>query len=85
MGHSAFECKEVPIMTPEGTTEDCKVILRNDAPQEGALPSPQYKEVILKGAVEAGLPDSYIKLLSNQSDNGYQGHLDFRKIDDNWH
>lgn len=45
------------------------------SPELEGLPSPQYLEVIVKGAEESGLPEDYRKQLSQQPHNGYQGEV----------
>ena len=38
-------------------------------------PSPAYKNVIINGAKEVGLPENYIQYLRSFEDNGYKGAI----------
>ncbi len=49
---------------------------RMTAVGKDALPSINYKNVILSGARENHLPDSYISKLEKIEDNGYHGHVE---------
>ena len=40
------------------------------------LTSPQYKNVIITGAKETGLPKEYMDFLNGVKDNGYDGHVE---------
>ena len=42
---------------------------------EDGRPSPQYKDVILRGAKGLMLPEEYIQFLESLPDNGYQGDV----------
>lgn len=41
------------------------------------LPSIPYKETIVKGALQCGLPQDYISMLENIKDNGYHGEVNY--------
>lgn len=41
------------------------------------LPSIPYKETIVKGALQCGLPQDYISMLENIKDNGYYGEVNY--------
>jgi len=45
-----------------------------DKSQPG-LPSLPYKEMIIKGATQCGLPRDYITVLETVTDNGYHGEV----------
>ncbi len=38
-----------------------------------SIPSPYYLDVILRGAVQSGLPEGYIQKLRGTEHNGYTG------------
>lgn len=40
------------------------------------LTSPQYKNVVVTGAKEVGLPEDYMKFLNDFKHNGYDGHVE---------
>ena len=42
------------------------------------LPSKVYKNVLLIGAKEHGMPGFYIEKLQNHPDNGYDGEVDVK-------
>lgn len=48
-------------------------------------PSTNYKNVILKGAREHGLPDDYIFKLEAIEDNGYDQHFNINHPDEPLH
>ena len=61
---------------PCGSSLSVIVILPEDPVQEGALPSPAYKQVIVDGAIACRLPQDYVDKLTNMPDNGYQDQID---------
>ncbi|XP_015510107.2 gamma-glutamylcyclotransferase [Neodiprion pinetum] len=74
--------KIVDIETPNGSFLKCKVYQQCNNPQEhltGNLlpqdrrPSAAYRDTILKGARESGIPSDYIKFLETFPHNGYLG------------
>jgi gamma-glutamylcyclotransferase len=66
---------QVNVTTLEGKQLCCEsyYMLRRGSPDR--RPSPHYLEVILRGAVQHGLPDSYIEGLRKIEHNGYAGPL----------
>ena len=42
---------------------------------EDKRPSPQYLDVIIRGAIQHRLPESYITKLKNIKHNDYSGHV----------
>jgi hypothetical protein len=38
-------------------------------------PSPHYKDVLVKGAQQNSIPQTYIEFLQNIEDNGYSGDI----------
>lgn len=42
------------------------------------LPSIPYKDTIVKGALQCGLPQDYVLMLQDIKDNGYHGEVDYR-------
>ncbi|XP_013405270.1 gamma-glutamylcyclotransferase [Lingula anatina] len=68
---------EVQVTCEDGSILECRTyeLLR---PLERGLgpPSPQYKNVIVSGARQNGLPQDYIAQLEAIEDNGYSGTLD---------
>jgi gamma-glutamylcyclotransferase len=69
----AYRRIAVQVETPAGDLVTCRsyqVVSPNHA---GFLPSPAYKETILRGAEELGLPAHYMQRLREVPDNGVQG------------
>ncbi|XP_033207643.1 gamma-glutamylcyclotransferase-like isoform X2 [Belonocnema kinseyi] len=76
---------KVSVKTPEGQILDCRSYQQCNNPEkhinlkllpEERQPSPQYLNVILKGARENHLPTDYIQFLESISHNGYNGEID---------
>ncbi|XP_064613110.1 gamma-glutamylcyclotransferase-like [Liolophura sinensis] len=66
---------EVDVTTPDGDTYRSFCYQLGEIMDANGLPSPQYKDVIVRGARQAGLPEEYINLLKLKPDNGYSGHV----------
>ncbi|ESO90374.1 hypothetical protein LOTGIDRAFT_164301 [Lottia gigantea] len=67
-----------------GNTYNCLVFEMVNGDHPGEAPSPQYKDVIVRGAKRSGLPEHYIQFLESFQDNGYNGpHLLYQQIIDN--
>ena len=65
----------LPIETIDGETVQCETyIFKNN--NEPGLPSPHYKDIIVRGAKQHNLPPTYIKYLENIETNGYQGKVE---------
>lgn len=45
-----------------------------------SLPSIPYKETIIKGALQCGLPQDYISMLESIRDNGYNGEVNYEDM-----
>lgn len=71
---------------PEGKKVDCVAYQICDETRQKSLdahganliPSLRYKNVIIQGAKEHGLPEEYIKMLEGLADNGYNGDVDVK-------
>ena len=49
-----------------------------DTENNGKRPSLKYKGVIIKGALEHGMPQTYLDHLEAFADNGFNGHVDLK-------
>ncbi|CAL8135419.1 unnamed protein product [Orchesella dallaii] len=69
---------------PDGKKVNCMAYrIRDETRQksvlahgENLIPSLRYKNVIIQGAKEHGLPEEYVKFLEAVPDNGYNGDVD---------
>lgn len=69
---------------PEGKLVDCVAYQIVDSTRQKSIeehgpnliPSLRYKNVIITGAIEHGLPEEYVKQLEAIPDNGYNGDVD---------
>ena len=61
---------EVEVTTPDGEKHKCRAyqLLINNA--QDKRPSPQYLDVIIRGAKQNGLPQEYLEELENIEHNG---------------
>lgn len=66
---------EVDVTTTDGATYRSFSYQLGEIMDANGLPSPQYKDVIVRGAKQANLPAEYINLLKLKPDNGYSGHV----------
>lgn len=78
---------EITVDTPEGSSETCRVYILCDNPgplEQGqvttAAPSETYIKVIIKGAIESGLPDYYIQSLQAVQHNERHANPELAKI-----
>jgi gamma-glutamylcyclotransferase (GGCT)/AIG2-like uncharacterized protein YtfP len=69
----AYQRIRVDVVTPAGDTVSCRSYQVVDPDDEGFLPSPAYKETLLRGAGALGLPVAYVALLDALEDNGQDG------------
>ena len=58
-----------------GGKEVCRTYQLVEGGGGDALPSPQYMEVIIRGAKQAGLPPDYVNKLQGVQTNGYTGEV----------
>ncbi|KAK3086844.1 hypothetical protein FSP39_024363 [Pinctada imbricata] len=75
---SCYDRLEVTVSSKEGKTYTCRTYkMKQGIYQPGVdnRPSPQYKDVIVRGARQNGLPSEYITELAKIEDNGYSGHV----------
>ncbi|KAI4497969.1 hypothetical protein M0802_006793 [Mischocyttarus mexicanus] len=79
----------VDIETSTGAILKCRVYQQSKVPDNyikpmflpnERLPSPLYLEVIIKGAIESKLPDTYIKFLKMISHNGFKGKCELSSL-----
>lgn len=63
---------------PEGQQVTCRTYRMEKAGNStyDHRPSPQYKDVILRGAKHIQLPPHYLDYLHSIEDNGYQGSVE---------
>lgn len=66
----------VTVTTPgdPGTEYKCRTYQMMECIPD--LTSPQYKNVVVSGAKEVGLPEDYMKFLNDFKHNGYDGHVE---------
>jgi len=55
----------------------CRTYLMNKPVSDSNLPSPHYMHVIIQGAIEHSMPDSYVKKLQLIKHNQYQGRIKY--------
>ena len=66
----------VEVYTESNDKLTCFTYEQKDKSQPG-LPSFPYKDTIVKGASQCGLPQDYIVMLQNIKDNGYHDDVDY--------
>jgi gamma-glutamylcyclotransferase len=69
----AYRRIAVEVDTPAGDRVRCRSYQVVTPDREGFLPSPAYKQTILRGARALSLPPDYIARLEALADNGYEG------------
>lgn len=78
------ECGYDPITvvvdTADGRKLECRSYQVNAPLVDDRRPSLVYKNVILKGAMEHHLPETYIQQLRQIQDNGYNGPVDLTSL-----
>ncbi|GMS87161.1 hypothetical protein PENTCL1PPCAC_9336, partial [Pristionchus entomophagus] len=67
-----YDRKKVTIETKAGEIV-CRTYQMRDADGNENAPSPHYKLVIVRGAIEHDLPQAYMERLESVKDNGYRG------------
>ncbi|XP_041454585.1 uncharacterized protein LOC121407523 [Lytechinus variegatus] len=75
-----YRRKEVIVTSQDGTRHTCWTYSMIDF-QEGT-PSPQYMDVIRKGADQNSLPQHYLEWLRSIEDNGYSGQVEIMNLID---
>lgn len=66
----------VDVVTPDDRTLTCRTYLLGPhkvSSNWDLRPSPQYLDVIVKGAISCNLPEDYIAYLKQIETNGFQG------------
>ncbi|XP_048236367.1 gamma-glutamylcyclotransferase-like isoform X1 [Haliotis rufescens] len=71
-----YQRRTVTVTTPDGTTHTCRTYELDGEYDIAHSPSPQYKDVIVRGARQSGLPQAYISQLEAVEDNGYDGEVE---------
>ena len=68
----------VKVTTPDNEELVCRsyYLLKRDSPDK--RPSPQYMDVIIRGAIENKLPSDYVEFLKNIEHNGYEGEVEVK-------
>lgn len=69
----AYRRLMVEVTTPAGDRVRCRSYQVVTPEPDGFLPSPAYKETILRGARALGLPEAYLARLEARADNGREG------------
>jgi len=67
----------VKVCTEGNDQLTCFTYEKRNKSQPG-LPSIPYKETIVKGALQCGLPEEYIIMIKNIKDNGYHGEVNYK-------
>nr|XP_022340134.1 gamma-glutamylcyclotransferase-like isoform X2 [Crassostrea virginica] len=73
-----YDAINVDIVTPENQTYCCRTYVMQEAyinSQYDDRPSPHYKDVLVKGALQNSIPHNYIEYLKKVEDNGYSGDI----------
>lgn len=70
-----YEPVEVDVQTEEGETIHCRSYHLLKRRYKDKRPSPQYLDVILRGAVQHKLPEYYVQKLRAIEHNGYDGNV----------
>ncbi|XP_048731862.2 gamma-glutamylcyclotransferase-like [Ostrea edulis] len=72
-----YDAISVDIITPDNKTySDCRTYVMQKSyitDKFDNRPSPHYKDVLVKGAQQNHIPQTYIEFLQNIEDNGYSG------------
>ncbi|MFA7249425.1 MAG: gamma-glutamylcyclotransferase [Dehalococcoidia bacterium] len=69
----AYRRVTVEVTTPAGDVVRCRSYAVADPHPEGYLPSPAYRDTLVRGAQGIGLPEAYIARLAAIPDNGRAG------------
>jgi len=69
----AYRRMTAEVTTPAGDLVRCRTYQVVAPDRGGFLPSPAYRDTIVTGAIEVGLPEPYIAGLRTIRDNGVQG------------
>lgn len=64
---------QVDVTTADKKTYHCRTYFLEA--QDPTLPSPHYKDVIVRGAKQNHLPEDYIRFLESFQDNGFEGEI----------
>ncbi|KAK3597572.1 hypothetical protein CHS0354_018166 [Potamilus streckersoni] len=68
---------EVDVFSQDGQTLHCRTyMLSRSSDVFDARPSPQYLDIIIRGAQQNGLPADYIEKLKSIEHNSFQGTVD---------
>jgi len=66
----------VTAVTPDGSSCSCRSYQLVTPPETDRRPSAVYHDVIVRGAVESGLPGDYVERLRAIENNGYSGRVE---------
>lgn len=73
---SGYDPVEVDVMPQGGgETQQCRTYIAKVKPGDGNRPSPQYMDVVIRGAMQSKLPDEYINELKSIEHNNYKGNV----------
>ena len=65
-----YQRLDICVTNKDGVSYDCRCYQMVTPVKDGGTPSPQYMDVILKGAVQCQLPTDYIEGLKKMNTNG---------------
>lgn len=68
-----YEAFSVDVTSPKGEVIGCRTYSLLKRGSQDRRPSPQYLDVIIRGAIEHNLPSEYIDKLKRIEHNGYAG------------
>lgn len=66
----AYRRATVPVSTPAGDEVRCRTYTVAAPDPDGFLPSPAYRDAVVRGARAVGLPAAYVARLEAMPDNG---------------
>ena len=79
-----FQTKEVDLEREDGSVIKANLVFRPDGEVKDGKASAAYKEVIVTGAVQCGLPDQYVQQLRTLPVNSNMESVDFVNIKSNF-
>ena len=75
-----YEPVNFETFTLEGNRLQCRSYRAKNKNATDRHPSPQYLDVMLRGAIENKLPEDYIAKLRQIEHNGYSGVIDLQQL-----
>ncbi|KAJ8303065.1 hypothetical protein KUTeg_019461 [Tegillarca granosa] len=71
-----YEPITVEVVSPQNEVYICRSYHKDLDDKLDNRPSPQYKDIVLRGAEQNQLPEDYIDMIRNVEDNGFSGQLE---------